>query len=73
MANPIVNNILNKIPGYNYKIGAKDSGGFPVNVKVSFDPDFKKTVYTTAGIITTGLLILSAGIVIGSRRKRSTK
>lgn len=72
MALPNVSNILNKIPAYNYKVGAKDSSssGFPVNVKVSFDPDFKKTVYTTAGIIALGLIGLGVGSAIG-RRKRN--
>jgi len=46
---------------FEYVVGSKDSGsGVPLNVKLSLDPGFKKTVLTTAGIISTGIVVAVA-------------
>lgn len=64
-------NILNGIP-YNYVIGGKSSPSpIPFYVKVSFDPDAKKTILKTAGLVALGLGFgTMAGILISNTRKR---
>lgn len=51
--------LLKKAIPYTYKIGSKTGeSGIPMNVKVSIDTDFKKTVIK-------GISILSGGIALG--------
>jgi hypothetical protein len=55
----VIGNILKNttIP---YTVGGKDASPIPLNVKLSIDPDFKKTV-----LIATGILGLGIGLGIG--------
>jgi hypothetical protein len=48
-------------PTVPYTVGSKSSG-IPVNVNLQIDPNFKRVVYNTAGIISLGIL---AGILAG--------
>lgn len=52
--------LLNKGIPYKYVAGAKSepsSGGFPVDVTISFDPELKSTLFKTAAIGATGIAI----------------
>lgn len=65
-----IDQLLN--PTVKYTVGSKTpattSGGIPVNVILSVDPDFKRTIYKTAGITAIGLALLGAGIALSKKR-----
>jgi hypothetical protein len=62
----LLNTLLN--PTVPYTVGSKSSG-FPVNVNLMIDKDFKNTVYKTAGIISLGIAIgVFAGVVYNKKK-----
>jgi 3-phosphoglycerate kinase len=62
----------NAIP-YNYVVGGKDSG-MNFNVKLSLDPDFKKTILKGVGIFSFALASgIATGIVVAEARKNNRK
>jgi hypothetical protein len=59
-----------RIP-YNYKVGSPSSGKpMPFDVKLSIDPDFKRTIIKCVTIGTIGLgIAVATGIVLSKRKK----
>jgi hypothetical protein len=60
---------------YNYKVGEKDTGGgIPFSVRLSIDPDFKKTVLMSVGIFSAGVAAgIATGIYLKSRNRKKQK
>lgn len=63
--------VKNKRIPYNYIVGEKSSGSLPFDVKLSLDPDFKKTIIKSVTILSIGIgLGTLAGIVISNSKKK---
>jgi hypothetical protein len=57
-----------RIP-YNYKVGSKSKSSLPVDVKLSLDQDFKKTIVKSVTIFAVGTALgIAAGIVISKSK-----
>jgi hypothetical protein len=60
----------------NYVVGAPkgENKGIPVEVKLSLDPDFKRTLVKSVIIASTGIALgIGAGIVISDMNKKTVR
>lgn len=69
----VKNIIKNKSVPYNYVVGQKSTGSSPIpfDVKLSIDPDFKKTVIKVGSIFSVGIALgIAAGIYSSKKRSK---